>query len=150
MASDRGWHREVRLALFEKYKSLGYEVFTSHSDVSHLNLFKYEVKRECCLSDADIVVFDKGSKRIKEIIEVETGLNPKKVIGIVLATHLTNICRIKRNDYQFSDVVLRIVYRRPQYRSRKALKLEVIEKPLKEILNNQKGSIADFKFEEHE
>lgn len=130
------WHQKVRTEEFEKLRP---NAFSSHSEVSKLELFRGEVKRQNCLSDADIVVFDSESKKIKQIIEIETQVNPKKIIGIILTTHLCNYCRIKKENHSLENIFLKIIYKKAKEGSKKAIKLDVIKEPLKEIIGTIKG-----------
>lgn len=144
---EHEWHQKVRIEEFEKLRP---NAFSSHSEVSKLELFSGEVKRENCLSDADIVVFDPESKKINQIIEVETQVNPKKVIGIVLATHVCDYCRIKGENYPLENISLKIIYKKAKKGSKKTMKLDVINEPLKEIIKYIKGCVSNFSFEEHD
>ena len=145
--AESHWHKKVRLETFEKIRPNAY---SSHSEISKLELFRGEAKRPNCLSDADIVVFDPDSNKIKEIIEIETALNPKKIIGIVLATHLCNLCRIKGENHLLKDISLKIIYKKAKRGSKKDLKKDIFEKPLRDILNKYEGSISEFIFEGHD
>lgn len=139
---EKKWHKKTRERIVETLESQGHRVFTSHP--KHINLFREERKRENCLSDADIVVIENSI--IKKIIEVESEPNPKKLIGIVIATHLCNWLRAEGNDYPFKNVLLEIRYRSPVPKSRKELKLDIIEESLRKIINSFEGSVSNFKF----
>jgi predicted nucleotidyltransferase len=143
------WHKKVRKEIFEKLKKLKFPVYSSHSEVSKLELFRSEVKRKNCLSDADIVVFDSENKKIQQIIEIENAINPKKIIGIVLATHFCDYCRIMEENYPLKNILLKIIFRKPKEKSKKPLKLDVIKKPLEDITKNTKGCLSKFELEEH-
>ena len=80
--AEHEWHKKVREETVEKLRKSKFIVYSSHTDYSKLELFRDEIKRENCLSDADIVVFDSKHEKIREIIEVETAMNPKKLIWI--------------------------------------------------------------------
>lgn len=147
---EGNWHKKVREEIFEKLKKLKFPVYSSHSEVSKLELFRRKVRKQNCLSDADIVVFDSGNKKIQQIIEIENAINPKKIIGILISTHLCDYCRILGEDYPLKSISLKIVFRKAKEKSKKALKLDVIEKPLKDIIRNTKGCISKFELEEHE
>lgn len=147
--TEHKWHKKVREEYVEKFNKLGFIVYSSHTNISKLELFKEEVKRQNCLSDADIVVLDSENNKIEQIIEIETAINPKKTIGIILATHFCNHCRILGNDYRLENVSLKIVFKKPVERSKKALKLEVMKKPLEDIIKTAKGCLSTFKLEEH-
>ncbi|GAI32753.1 unnamed protein product [marine sediment metagenome] len=86
----------------------------------------------------------------KKIIEIESEPNPKKIIGIVIATHLCNWLRAEGNNYALKNIILEIRYREPVPKSKKALKLNVIEGPLREMIENREGSVSYFKFEREE
>jgi len=144
---EHDWHKKVREEIFQKLQPNAY---SSHSEISKLELYRDSVKRQNCLSDADIVVFDPISKKIMQIIEIETQINPKKIIGIVLATHLCSFCRIKKENHLLDNISLKIVYKKSVQGSKKDMKLEVIKQPLKEIIANTKGCLSDFAFEEHD
>jgi len=143
------WHKKTREEIFRELKRSNPYVFSSHSDYSKLELFKGDVIRENCLSDADIVVFDSENNKIERIIEIENEINPKKFIGIVLATDFCSMCRIKGKNYPLEKISLQIIYRKPKMGSRKALKLKVMKKPLDNIIKKTKGSLAVFDWEEH-
>lgn len=143
------WHKKVREEIFENLIKLKFIVYSSHSEISKLELYRDEVKRKNCLSDADIVVFDSKNIKIQQIIEIENAINPKKIIGIVLATHFCDYCRIKGEGYPLKNISLKIIYRKPKEKSKKALKLDVISKPLDEIIKATKGCLSRFKLEEH-
>ena len=136
------WHKETMERIVRALESQGNQVITSHP--RQLNLFRKKVKIENCLSDADIVVF--GNSRIEKIIEIESEPNPKKTIGIVIATHLSNWLRAEGNNYALKNIILEIRYREPVPKSKKALKLSVIEEPLREMIENREGSVSHFKF----
>lgn len=139
---ENEWHKMTRERIVKTLKSQGHRVITAHP--KHINLFREDIKRENCLSDADIVVFENGI--VKKIVEVESEPNPKKLIGIVIATHLCNWLRARKDDYPIKNVLLEIRYRKPVPKSKKELKLDIIEKPLKKILNSLEGSVSNFEF----
>jgi len=143
------WHKNIREEIFKELRKSNPYVFSSHSDYSKLELFRGDVIRENCLSDADIVVFDSGNKKIERIIEIENEINPKKFIGIVLATDFCSACRIRGKNHPLEKISLSIICRKPKERSKKALKLKVMKKPLDNIIKNTKGSLAEFDWEEH-
>lgn len=146
---EQEWHKKVREEIVEKLKKLKYPVYSSHGEISKLELFRREVKRQNCLSDADIVVFDSENKKIQQIIEIETAINPKKIIGIVLATHFCDYCRIRKKDYPMENVSLKIIFKKAKEKSKKALKLDVIKKPMEDIIETTKGCLFKFELEEH-
>jgi len=146
---DQKWHKKTREEFVDKLKKLKLNVYSSHGEYSKLELFREEVRRQNCLSDADIVVFDSKNKKIKQIIEIETDINPKKIIGIVLATHFCDYCRIKKKDYLLENISLRIILKKAKEKSKKALKLDVIKKPLENIIETTKGCLSKFELKEH-
>lgn len=79
---DQKWHKKTGDEFVDKLKKLKLNVYSSHSDYSKLELFRRKVRRQNCLSDADIVVFDSKNKKIQQIFEIETDINPKRIIGI--------------------------------------------------------------------
>jgi len=139
---ESNWHKKIRKRIVEAFESQGLRVITAHP--RRLNLFREEVKRENCLSDADIVVF--GNGRIEKIIEIESEPNPKKMIGIIIATHLCNRLRAESNNYALRNIMLEIRYREPVPKSKKALKLGVIEESLQEMIKKVEGSVSHFSF----
>jgi len=148
--TEHKWHKRVREEYVERFKKLGFIVYSSHTNISKLELFREEVKRQNCLSDADIVVLDSENEKIEQIIEVETAMNPKKLIGIVLATHFCDRCRIKKKDYPLKNISLKIVCKKAKEKSKKGMKLEVIKNPLEGIIRNRKeGCLSKFDMEEH-
>lgn len=146
---DQKWHKKTREEFVDELKKLKLNVYSSHSDYSKLELFRREVRRQNCLSDADIVVFDSENKKIQQIIEVETDINPKRIIGVVLATHFCDYCRIKKKDYPLENISLRIILKKAKEKSKKALKLDVIKKPLENIIETTKGCLSKFELKEH-
>jgi hypothetical protein len=142
--SEHAWHKKVREEVLAKQKPN--RAYSSHSDVSKLELYRVAAderpKRINCLSDADIVVFNPDSSRIDKIIEIESALNPKKVIGIVLATHLCNICRILKTNYELNNVVLKIIFKKAPLRSKKDYKLEVFEPIISQIIRSTNGCLS--------
>jgi len=147
--TEHEWHKKVREATVEELKKKKFIVYSSHTDYSKLELFRNEVKRKNCLSDADIVVFDSQHRKIRRIIEVETAMNPKKLIGIVLATHFCDYCRIRGKDYPLENVSLSIICKKAKEKSKKGKKLEVIEKPLENIVKKTEGCLSNFEMKEH-
>jgi predicted nucleotidyltransferase len=89
--SESAWHKRTREEVFNSFEAN--TAFNSHSKISRLELFRGDKRRENCLSDVDIVVLD-SKKNIIELIEIETNMNPKKLIGIILATHFCDSCVI--------------------------------------------------------
>jgi hypothetical protein len=150
--AEHWWHKKVREEVFSTYNPP--KAYQSHSDYSKLYLFRTEnlakPTRVNCLSDADIVVFDPSSKKIAKVIEIETALNPKKIIGIILTTHLCDRCSYREErgaskEYlELKDIALEIIYRRAPARSKKDLKLNVFEPIIKKIIQSTEGSIARF------
>ena len=139
---ENEWHKKTRKRIVKTFENQEFRVITSHP--KHINLFREEIKREHCLSDADIVVF--RNSKIEKIIEVESEPNPKKLIGIVIATHLCDRLRAKGDDYPLKNIILEIRFREPIPKSKKELKLDVIEEPLRKILNSLEGSVSNFEF----
>ena len=139
---ENEWHKKTRKRIVKTLETQGHRVITSHP--KHINLFQGKIKRENCLSDADIVVF--RDDIIDKIIEVESEPNPKKLIGIVIATHLCKILRTEGKNYPLENVRLEIRYREPVPKSKKELKLDIIEESLRKILNSLDGSVSNFEF----
>jgi len=141
---EHEWHKIVRKELIDKQRPN--KTYSSHSEVSKLELFRVpegaKPKRIYCLSDTDIVVFNPDSSRIDKIIEIESALNPKKVIGIVLATHLCNICRILKTNYELNNIVLEIVFKKASLGSKKDYKLEVFEPIINQIIRSTNGCLS--------
>jgi len=146
---DQKWHKKTREELVNKLKNLKLNVYSSHGKYSKLELFREEVRRQNCLSEADIVVFDSKNKKIKQIIEIETDINPKKIVGIVLATHFCDYCRIKKKNYPLENISLRIIFKEVKEKSIKVLKLGMIKKPLENIIETTKGCLSKFELKEH-
>jgi len=145
---EHAWHKKVREEIFSRQQPN--KAYTSHSAVSKLELFRVGtgelLSRKGCLSDADIVVFNGNSEKIAKIIEIESALNPKKIMGIVLATHLCNLCRILKKDYELYDVRLDIAFKKAPQRSKKDLKLTIFEPILQDFLKQTKGCISELVF----
>jgi hypothetical protein len=145
---EHAWHKKVREEIFSSQQPN--KAYTSHSVVSILELFRVgtgeRLSRKGCLSDADIVVFNGNSEKITKIIEIESALNPKKIMGIVLATHLCNFCRILKKDYELDDVRLDIAFKKAPQRSKKDLKLTIFEPILQDFIKHTKGCISELVF----
>lgn len=140
------WHMRVRE---EKLAEYAPNAYSAHIGITNLNLYKDEVAVKNCLSDADVVVLDPQSKKVTRIIEVESELNPKKVMGIVVATHLCNrlvakgIEEMGREPKVLDGITLEIVFREPPRRSGKGQKLDIMMPILMEFIEkNRNGSIA--------
>jgi len=144
------WHKKVREEVFSKYDPAN--AYQSHSEISKLYLFNVaqgkKPRRIDCMSDADIVVLDSDSIRITKIIEIESALNPKKIIGIVLATHLCRVCSIRskhdepKKYFELKDVVLEIVFKKAPPRSKKDYKLEVFKPYIDSIIKTTGGCLS--------
>ena len=144
------WHRKVRIEEFSRLNPD--HAFQSHSDLSKLYLFSVgdakKPNRTNCLSDADIVVLDPETGEISKIIEIESALNPKKILGIVLATHICNICsiRTRRGEHKkylkLDGISLEIIFRKAPPRSKKDLKLETIKPYIDAIVTSVPGCIS--------
>jgi len=149
---EHAWHKKAREELFQR--QCPNTAYTSHSEISKLELFRVapgeRLSRAGCLSDADIVVFDGDSERITTIIEVESALNPKKVIGIVVATHSCNVCRIKKCNYRLEAVRLMIVFKKAKPGSKKDLKLTILKPILQEYIRRTEGCLSELEFTPHE
>lgn len=139
---EQEWHKQVREEILEKYKKSGTRVEWSHGE---------NPSRANCLSDADIVVFDSEGK-ITKVIEIESEPNPKKVMGVVIATHLCTLCKVKdERPYPLANILLEIIYRKSKAKSKKADKLAVMFEPLLEMVKNSKsGCLSSFRWEAHE
>ena len=87
--------------------------------------------------------------KIRQIIEVETAMNPKKLIGIVLATHFCNLCRIRKKDYPLRNISLKIVCKKAKKKSKKGMKLDVIRESLDDIIKTTEGSLSNFEMREY-
>ena len=145
---DKGWHKKVREETIRKLKQKNREIYTSHAGIANLNLYRGEKIRANCLSDTDIVVFD--NNKITHIIEVESTVQPKHIIGDILATHLCDNCVIhKKGKFPLKNIHLKIIYKKAKPGSKKTMKMVVIEKPLKEAIKKIKGCLSSFEFEEH-
>ena len=149
---EQEWHRAVREELKEKFEKQGFIVNSSHTpNVPNIELFRGELRRKNCLSDADLVIRDAKGEQVEKIIEIESEVNPKKFLGIVLATHFCDRCKIdKKNIRPLQKVILRIVYKRPKEKSRKGDKLEIMKEPLQRIIEiNTEGSVSKLEWESH-
>jgi len=152
---EQEWHKRVREELVEKHKKTGLRVEQSHGVNPNLELFRGNLGRANCLSDADIVVFNSDGN-IAKIIEIESEPNPKKILGVVIATHLCTLCKVSKKDkkeppHQLANILLEIVYKKPKAKSKKADKLAVMYEPLLEMVKNSKGGcVSSFKWKPHE
>jgi hypothetical protein len=147
---EQAWHEETRLAVIDKLERQGKKtVKGSHGDNPKIELYRLQKNTENRLSDADIAVFNLSAKTVSEIYEVESAVNPKKFIGIVLTTHFCYKC--SNSDYPEAifdlnekTVNLVIVYKDPSGRSKKAEKLDVIKEALKKVIEETQGSLKSF------
>jgi len=149
---EGAWHRQVRDAMVNNLRKTEARVEQSHGENPNLELFRGNTGRANCLSDADIIVFDSNGV-ITKVIEIESEPNPKKILGVVMATHLCTLCRIqdKKCLYPFANITLEIVYKRPKVKSTKEDKLSVMYEPLLEMVKNSKGGcLSSFKWMAHE
>lgn len=150
---EQKWHKHVREEFIKELKNSQFKVYSSHSE-GKLELFRGEAKSQNFLSDADIAVLDHRDKRIIKIIEIERNINPKKIIGIVLTTHLCDYCRIrikdKKKDYSLENISLTVIYKKVKEKSKTVLKLAAIKKALDDIIKKTKGCLSEFDWEEHE
>lgn len=148
--AEHWWHEVARESIFSSLKPS--RAYQSHSDLSKLYLFRLENEakpaRKNCLSDADIIVLDTNSNRISKIIEIETAVNPKKFIGIVLTTHLCNMCSYRRDSnapksyLPLHDITLEIFYRKAPPKSKKDLKIMAFESAVRKIVAATEGCIS--------
>ncbi len=152
--TESAWHNKVRTEYRDLYAP---NAIASHEHITNLNLFRGEIKIENCLSDADIMVIDPGSGRIIKIIEIETALNPKKIMGIVMATHVCDFCRAKsidrpktNLDYHLKDIELQIVYQAGPQESKKDLKRKIIKRILNKYIKEIRGCISKLTVTERE
>ena len=149
---EQEWHIVVREEIKEKFEKQGFKVNSSHTPkVPNIELFRGELRRKNCLSDADIVIRDAKGESVEIIIEIESEVNPKKFIGIVLATHFCDWCKIDDDNIKpLKNVVLQIIYKMPRGKSKIAEKLAVIKEPLERIIKtNTEGSVSSLEWESH-
>lgn len=148
---EQKWHELVRLEIIDELESQGRNAKGSHARNPNIELFRNGLNYKNRLSDADIAELDDKNGRVLQIIEIESQINPKKFIGIVLATHLCNECLLKTEHYVLNDweVILRIVYKKPVENSREADKLTIMKEPLMSMIRETRGSLKDFEWEEH-
>ena len=150
--NEQDWHEAARLKLVGLLGKDYDRVECSHGEHSNLGLFRGRVISVNHLSDADIIALSPRN-RIRRIIEIESSINPKKVIGIIVATHLCTTChrvepKIQRGYERYRlrerEIVLEIRYRRLERGSNTSLKLKRLKKPLKEMIKTSKGCLVDF------
>jgi hypothetical protein len=147
---EQKWHEEIREAVMAKLERQGKkEVKGSHLDNPKIELYRQEKNSANRLSDVDIAVFNLQDQTISEIVEVESAINPKKFVGIVLTTHLCYKCSHSYYpndlfDLREKTVSLLIVYKAPSEDSKKAEKLEVMKDALKLVIEKTPGSLKDF------
>lgn len=151
--AESKWHKRVREEILSSLPKGA--AYSSHSDTSRLELFKVpegqELKKYHCLSEADIVVFeDKDRKKIATVIEIESSFNPKKIIVIVIATHLCNICRINGENYVLENIKLNIIYKIGPYKSKRHDNIMTIKPSLDEFIKKISGSISELNLSTHE
>jgi hypothetical protein len=147
---EQDWHREARIKLVKRLKESYVRVEDAHGGQSDLGLFRGRVGSANHLSDADIIVFS-SRKKICRIIEIESAINPKKIIGIVVATHLCTTCHrvdntLEGRTEQFSlrKISLEILYRKQAKGANTSYKLNLIKRPLKKLIKTSKGCLIDF------
>jgi len=154
--SESNWHRQVRKKYVKKLKMEFSDVFSSHSGKTDVDLFRGESYRENHFSNADIIVLNDKEKVIK-IIEIESVLNPKKIFGIVLATHFSTLCRVKKvgdaktekQNYPLKNIELEIVYKKPKDKAKGTEKIKIIEKLADSLINSSTGCVRKLNIEEH-
>ena len=81
-----------------------------------------------------------------KIIEIESSLNPKKIIGIIVATHLSNHLKAKEIIANLESVNMEIIYKEPKNLSSKKQQLALIETSLDKIMEKVPGCLSGFKF----
>lgn len=138
------WHRKVRREILME---LGQGAYSAHEGKTNLNLYREKIATENCLSDVDIILTRSGE--VTKIVEVESELNPKKIMGIVLATHTCNKLVARGiNEFEgqaklLDGITLEIVYRESPPGSKKDQKLRIMMPILKDFIEkNRDGSIA--------
>lgn len=145
---EQKWHEQIREAIIAKLKREGKEVKGSHQKNPKIELYRDHRNQESRLSDADIAVFNRQERTVPEIIEVESEVNPKKFVGIVLITHFCSLCSCALYPHNFDlktrSVSLKIVYKAPEEGSLKANKLGVMKEALKPVIECTKGCLKDF------
>jgi len=140
---ESDWHKKVQKEIFHKHETNGY---SSHD--RRLYLYKDGSEERNCLSDADIIVKDPSFGEISKIIEIETALNPKKIMGILMVTHVCNICKIDK-EYPLRNITLEIIIRKAPPTSEKDKKLEIILPILNEFIHYRKGSISKLEIDSY-
>jgi len=154
--SESKWHQYVRKEYVKKLKMRFSDVFSSHSGYTDLDLFRGESCRENHFSNADIIVLN-DKEKVKKIIEIESALNPKKIFGIVLATHFSTLCRVKKvgdaktekQNYPLKNIELEIVYKKPKDKAKGTEKIKIIEKLADSLINSSTGCVRKLNIEEH-
>lgn len=147
---EQEWHEKTRVDVMAKLESQGKrEVKGSHLDNPKIELYRRDINSANRLSDADIAVFNLHDKTISEIVEVESAINPKKFVGIVLTTHFCYKCSHSHYpndifDLREKSVSLLIIYREPSKNSKKAEKLELMKDALKLVIEKTPGSLKGF------
>jgi len=147
--AEHPWHKKVRNSIFAQYDPK--HAFTSHSSWSKLFLFHIPAGGRPgvrnCMSDADIVALSPDSSEVVRIIEVESAMNPKKIMGIVMATHFSNIYSLRRAVNQpkeyapLKDIILEIVYKKAPEKSHKDEKADIFMKYLNDFVRNTDGCL---------
>jgi len=154
--SESKWHQYVRKEYVKKLKMRFSDVFSSHSGYTDLDLFRGESCRENHFSNADIIVLNDKEKVIK-IIEIESVLNPKKIFGIVLATHFSTICRVKKvgdiktkkHNYPIKDIELKIVYKKPKDKAKDTEKIKIIKELADNLIDLSTGCVRELTIKEY-
>jgi hypothetical protein len=141
--SERDWHQQTKEEVFRNQRpNIAVQSNSSEAKLELVRVLPGDtVKRIGFLSDADLVVFDSISGRVRKIIEIEPALDLKKISGIVITTHLCNNCIIKEIYYELENVCLEIVFKKAPIGSKKDLRLDVFEPLINDLIGSLKGCI---------
>ncbi len=128
------WHKKVRDKISRNLDSKNIEYRHSHgANKVPLFLDKKVLTRSTQLSDADFVVLKEDA--VRYIIEIETGApTPKKIIGIICATDLSEVCSKGDTPIRIEKAKLFIITQKRETNkpgSRKSKQYENIQSYLK-------------------
>jgi len=135
------WHKKVRLKRISKYEKEDYEKVEFSHDKKSIPLFCGDPSNATHLSDADIVLFENG--KVVKIVEIQSTLSPKQATGIIMATALSDRCKINGKPHRLSNIKLIIAYKKQKEKSKKPEQLQLIKDNLE-----VDGCLKDFDFEE--
>jgi len=139
-------HDKIRNKIADMLRAKGYDPRESHIKKGDMPLYfnlRGKSRSETHFSDADIVV-PRGDK-IKYIIEIEdSDISPKKIVGDVVATYISNYYGGESEEIPISNAILFVVVNSEKVKKegRKKEQFELIKRQLSNVLSG--GSLKEF------